>query len=132
MTAIPTLTTDRLTLRAPEQRDFDAFAAFYASDRAAFIGGPLDRERAWRQLATEAGHWQLLGYGRWIVADRATDAAVGMVGLWNPEGGPEPEIGWDLFDGAEGTLAHDKAGEVRIWRHVPRTAAGPRLLGGLG
>lgn len=99
---IPTLISDRLTLRAPRQTDFECFAAFYASDRAKFIGGPLDRNRAWRQLATEAGHWALLGYGRWIVEETATGSPVGMVGLWNPEGWPEPEIGWDLFDGSEG------------------------------
>lgn len=112
MTTIPTLTTERLTLRAPEQRDFDVFAEFYASDRAKFIGGPLDRERAWRQLATEAGHWQLLGYGRWIVAERANDQAVGMVGIWNPEGWPEPEIGWDLFNGSEGKGYATEAAEA--------------------
>lgn len=100
--SIPTLTTDRLILRAPEQRDFDAFAAFFGSDRAKFVGGPQDRERSWRQFATEAGHWLLLGYGRWMVVDSATGTVVGMVGIWNPEGWPEPEIGWDLFDGSEG------------------------------
>ena len=31
-----------------------------------------------------------------------TGEIVGNVGLWNPEGWPEPEIGWDLFEGAEG------------------------------
>lgn len=115
---IPTLTTERLTLRAPEQRDFDVFAAFYASDRAKFVGGPMDRPAAWRQLATEAGHWQLRGYGRWIVADRTTDQAVGMIGLWYPEGLPEREIGWDLFAGAEGKgYATEAAAAARAYAY---------------
>ncbi|KAA2313571.1 N-acetyltransferase [Pseudooceanicola sediminis] len=99
---IPTLTSERLTLRGPDARDIDALSAFYASDRSRFVGGPMNREQTWRQLATEIGHWTLRGYGRWMVDLTATGATVGMVGLWNPEGWPEPEIGWDLMNGHEG------------------------------
>ncbi len=99
---IPELTTRRLRLRAPGPADFPALTAFFASDRAKFVGGPMTAERAWRQLATEIGHWTLLGYGRWAVEERTTGAFAGIVGLWNPEGWPEPEIGWDLMDGFEG------------------------------
>lgn len=102
MTDIPVLTSERLTLRGPDARDVDAMAQFYASDRSSFVGGPLSRDLAWRQLATEIGHWTLKGFGRWTVTETATGATVGMVGLWAPEGWPEPEIGWDLFDGFEG------------------------------
>ena len=42
----PVLTTRRLTLRLPEDRDFDAFAAFVALDRARWVGGPGTREDA--------------------------------------------------------------------------------------
>ncbi|MEL6563548.1 MAG: GNAT family N-acetyltransferase [Pseudomonadota bacterium] len=98
----PTLDTARLTLRAPQIDDFDALAGFYASPRATFVGGPLTRELAWRTLAQEAGHWVLRGFGRWTVVEKASRSAVGIVGLWHPEGFPEQEIGWDLFDGATG------------------------------
>lgn len=50
----------------------------------------------------EIGHWTLKGFGRWIVETRDSGTAVGLVGLFEPEGWPEPEIGWDLFDGHEG------------------------------
>jgi len=102
MTAIPTLTTDRLTLRAPGPQDVAPMLAFYASERSRFVGGPLNADLAWRQLATEIGHWALRGYGRWIAEETATGQAVGMIGLWNPQGWPEPEIGWDLFEEFEG------------------------------
>ncbi|MHC0054263.1 GNAT family N-acetyltransferase [Actibacterium sp. D379-3] len=102
MTVIPTLTTARLTLRAPGPQDFPALVEFYASDRSQFVGGPMTAEQTWRQLACEIGHWTLRGYGRWIAEDTQTGRAVGMIGLWSPEGFPEPEIGWDLFDGFEG------------------------------
>lgn len=102
MTTIPTLTTERLTLRAPAAGDFPALAAFFASDRAAFVGGPMSEELTWRHLASEIGHWHLRGYGRWMVDVTATGQTVGMIGLWNPHGWPEAEIGWDLFEGFEG------------------------------
>ncbi len=99
---IPQLETDRLILRAPQHSDFAAFAEFYASPRADFVGGPLSEEQAWRLMATELGHWPLRGYGRWIAVERASNQPVGNIGLWNPHGWPEAEIGWDLFEGCEG------------------------------
>ena len=98
----PRLETERLVLRAPTLGDFDALADFYASPRSAFVGGPMTRELAWRALALEAGHWVLQGFGRWVLEEKATAAPVGIVGLWNPDGFPERELGWDLFDGATG------------------------------
>ena len=93
---IPVLATDRLTLRAPGSRDFEATAAFLASERAAMIGGPLDRLGAWRALAASLGHWELRGYGMWAVEETATGAFLGQVGMFNPEGWIAQEIGWWL------------------------------------
>lgn len=102
MTQIPTLTTTRLTLRAPCEDDFDVLAQFYASDRSKHVGGPATPEQSWRMLATELGHWSLRGYGRWAVDETATGAFAGVIGPWYPLGWPEPEIGWDLMNGFEG------------------------------
>ncbi|MEX0286120.1 MAG: GNAT family N-acetyltransferase [Paracoccaceae bacterium] len=99
---IPVLETDRLILRAPKAEDFDRFAAFFGSDRARYVGGPITREQAWRALAAELGHWHLRGYGRWALEEKETGAFCGIIGLWYPEGWPEPEIGWELMDGFEG------------------------------
>ena len=107
---IPTLHTERLTLRAPGPEDFEPYAAFYASDRAAMVGGPLERHEAWRGLAGLIGHWTLRGYGRWSVRDRATGEPLGTVGLHFPEGWPEPEVGWIVYEAAEGRgIAHEAA-----------------------
>lgn len=109
---IPTLTTDRLILRAPDARDFAPFAEFYASDRAAFVGGPLSAEQSWRMLAMEIGHWTLRGFGRWTLETKDTGDIVGLVGLFDPEGWPEPEIGWDLYTGFEGRGYATEAGRA--------------------
>ncbi|WP_308917692.1 GNAT family N-acetyltransferase [Jannaschia sp. LMIT008] len=114
----PVLTTDRLVLRPLSADDFEALAAFYASDRSRHVGGPKDRADTWRQLAAEIGHWTLRGYGRWGVDVAATGACVGIVGCWNPEGWPEPELGWDLFDGHEGRgYATEAAAAARRWAY---------------
>ena len=57
---------------------------------------PFARSDAWRHMAMVAGHWSLLGYGRFAVELKATGAFVGRVGLWFPEGWPEIECGWAI------------------------------------
>ncbi len=99
---IPTLETDRLILRAHDLADFPALADFYASDHAKFVGGPMSAELAWRNLAMEAGHWLLRGFGRWSIVEKETNQWVGITGLWFPDGFPEHELGWDLAEQATG------------------------------
>ncbi len=98
----PVIETERLTLRGPSLDDFAPLAAFYADPvRSTGFGGPIPHDQAWRWFALNIGHWCLHGYGFWTAVDRA-GAIVGIVGLWNPEGWPEPELGWVLFEGHEG------------------------------
>ena len=99
---VPVLETGRLRLRAPRASDLDAHAAFMASDRARFVGGPQDRFRSWGGLLAQLGHWAMRGYGNWTVADRATDAPLGRCGFAFHDGWEEPELGWAVFAQAEG------------------------------
>jgi RimJ/RimL family protein N-acetyltransferase len=114
----PVLTTERLILRAPEARDFDAFARFFGSERSHHTGGPLDRALAWRAFAAELGHWLLKGYGLFQLIERETGANAGRAGFWNPEGWQEVELGWALYDGFEGRgLAHEAALRLRRYAY---------------
>lgn len=99
---IPVLETQDLILRAPGPQDAESWIAYYATDRSSMNGGPQDRATAWRSFASGLGHWLIRGYGLFAVEERATSALVGRVGLWFPEGWPEPEIGWQIYDGFEG------------------------------
>ena len=63
----PTLHTERLTLRMPRLADFEPRAAFYASDRSVYEGGPKPRAAAWREWASDVGQWPLMGYGPFAV-----------------------------------------------------------------
>ncbi len=99
---IPTLSTDRLILRAPSEADFEAEAEFFASEASHFVGGPKRPDETWRNIAMMLGHWAMRGYGFWGVEEKGTGTYVGRVGLWSPNGWPEPEIGWALMNGATG------------------------------
>ncbi len=98
----PTLHSARLTLRSPTQADFEPIGAFLTDPiRSVGFGGQLDINDAWRWFASMIGHWSIRGYGFWIAED-AQGAPIGMVGIWNPLGWPEPELAWVLFAGHEG------------------------------
>ena len=97
---IPTLHTDRLTLRPYQRSDFDAYAAFMASDRAIHMDGPLDRSQSWGWFTNDIASWALYGFGTLAVEEDGNLA--GGVGLVHPPHFPEPECGWFLFDGYTG------------------------------
>lgn len=115
LTHAPLITTDRLTLRGPIASDFEPIAAFYADPvRSMGFGGVLPRDQAWRWFASMIGHWHLRGYGFWTITEQGDDTPLGICGLWNPEGWPEPEIGWIAFEGSEGkSIAFEAATAVR-------------------
>jgi RimJ/RimL family protein N-acetyltransferase len=142
---IPVLTTERLTLRGPRLADFEAMAAFLASERARMMDGPLDRLGAWRVLAASLGHWELRGYGMWAVEETATGAFVGQVGMFHPEGWIAREVGWWVTAPCEGKgFAYEAAVAARRyacaiagWREVfsvihPDNARSIRLAERLG
>jgi RimJ/RimL family protein N-acetyltransferase len=115
---IPTVETDRLILRGPEARDFEPLAGFFADEgRSWGFGGPKCRNGAWRWFASNIGHWALHGYGFWTVETR-DGQIIGITGLWNPEGWPEPELGWVMFEGSEGKgYAYEAAKAARRYAY---------------
>ncbi|QQA43435.1 GNAT family N-acetyltransferase [Pelagovum pacificum] len=102
------LVTDRLTLRPPEARDWPAFFDYAMSPRAKYTGGEQWNGHVWRTFAAEIGHWQIRGYGMFIVTETGSDDAIGLVGPWYPVGWPEREVGWMMF-----TDAHEGKGYAR-------------------
>lgn len=119
LTAAPTLDTERLILRGPALGDVDPLAAFYAdAAHCKGFGGPFDRADSWRWFALNIGHWHIHGYGYFTIEEKATGAALGITGIWNPEGWPEPELGYALFPGHEGKgIALEAARRARQWAY---------------
>ncbi len=109
-----TLTTERLILRQPKAADFEQFKAFAAAGGLEHIYGDVTAGQVFRSFASEIGHWELLGFGMWIVTEKANDTAIGMVGPWFPDGWPETEIGWMIFGNSEGKgIAYEAAHAAR-------------------
>jgi len=94
---IPTLDTARLRLVAPAETHVDAMFAMYGdleNTRLIPHARVTSRSGAWMKIATQLGHWQLRGFGFWMVVDRASGEVVGNAGLMFPVDNPALEIGW--------------------------------------
>jgi RimJ/RimL family protein N-acetyltransferase len=99
---VPVLETERLSLRGHRLDDFAACAAMWADPVVTrHIGGrPFSEEESWSRLLRYAGHWALLGFGYWVVEEKATDNFAGEIGFADYKRNPEPslrgvpEIGW--------------------------------------
>lgn len=114
MMQAPVLHTERLTLRLPRLEDFEARAAFYASERSVWEGGPLSRVQAWRVWASDVGLWPLRGYGPFSV--ERDGSYIGEVGIYQGAEFPEPEQGWFVVPEAEGRgFAAEAARAVMGW-----------------
>lgn len=104
------LATPRLTLRVHGLTDAAESAAMWADPEVTrHIGGrPSTRDASWLRLLTYAGTWSLLGYGYFVVRERATGRWVGEAGLADfhrdvvPSFDGVPEAGWALASWAHG------------------------------
>ncbi len=97
--AIPTIETERLTLRP--FREADAAPFFDLSQDADVMRYVGDRrtpslQEAWRAIAGWLGHWALRGYGQWAIEERASGRFIGRAGIINPVDWPGPEVGYLL------------------------------------
>ncbi len=115
----PVLRTERLVLRAQEPSDFEAYVRYYRSERGRMTGGSDDRSAAWKSFCHLTGHWVHRGYSMFTLVERDSGLPVGQAGPWAPEGWPEPEIGWMLWDAAREGLgyAREAAGAARHWAY---------------
>jgi RimJ/RimL family protein N-acetyltransferase len=106
----PLIETERLFLRGHELADFDDSLALWGDPEVTrFIGTrPFTREDVWSRLLRYVGHWALLGFGYWVVTEKATGRFLGEVGFADfrreiePSLEGTPEIGWVLAAHAHG------------------------------
>ncbi len=100
---MPVLTTERLTLRGPDAADFPLYRDFFAQATGpGTYGGPRRADDAFRVLAYDVGHWQLKGFGKWLLDVTATGQTIGGCGLVHPTGWPNAELTWWLMPQARG------------------------------
>lgn len=117
---IPTLTTERLILRAYREDDVPAIAALHGDPEVMRFLSPTGEPEpsladAWNHIAKHLGHWVLKGYGKWAVDERATGRFVGRVGLYDP---PYDwvglELGWTFMREAWGKGYATEAGAAAL------------------
>jgi len=119
LTQAPILETERLILRGPEPRDIEPMIAFLLDqNRASGFGAAPNRGEAWRWFTLNVGHWHIHGYGYFSIEMKDSGETAGISGIWNPEGWPEPELGWVVFDGFEGKgIAQEAAARARRYAY---------------
>ena len=149
----PTLTTDRLSLRALRAEDIDALSALWADpDVTRFIGGhALSREDTWRKALTASALWPIVGYGYWIAERKDDGKLVGQLGFadfkrdMTPSVEGEPELGYVFASEVHGTGIAGEACQAAVaWADAhliqptfaalisPDNAPSIRLAGKLG
>ena len=106
---VPILETERLWLRAHRIGDFVHCAAMWADPEVTrYIGGkPATEEEVWARFLRYIGHWSLLGFGYWVVEEKATGNFAGEMGFADykrdlPALKGFPEIGWAIVSQAKG------------------------------
>jgi RimJ/RimL family protein N-acetyltransferase len=129
---VPVLETERLTLRGHRVRDFENCAAMWADPNVSrYIRAiPFSQEESWSRLLRYIGHWATLGFGYWVVEEKATGRFAGEVGFADykrelkPPLDGVPEIGWVLASHAHGRGYATEAVRAAVaWGDAHFTAA---------
>jgi len=123
--------TERLVLRRWSETDVDDLAQLHSHPAVAAWLGPLTREDAERKIARYEHDWEKHGFGRFAVADIATGALVGRVGVMRQadwEETPEQdEVGWVIAAGRWGEGLAPEAATAAIADAFERVGLG-RIL----
>jgi len=99
------LETNRLILREIDPTaDIDMWTDMMSDEETVrYIGGKtMDKAASWRQMAMVIGHQFMRGYSFWSVVEKSSGDWIGRVGIWNPVGWPEPEVGWTIHKNYRG------------------------------
>ena len=73
-----------------------------------YFGRSLSEEETWTRFLRYVGHWALLGFGYWVVEEKASGNFVGEVGFADYKRDIQssvplaPEIGWVLSSASHG------------------------------
>lgn len=109
MSLVPVIETERLRLRGHTLEDFEAVAAMWADPAVVrhISGKPSTLADSWARLLRYRGMWALLGYGYWVIEERAGAGFVGEGGFADFKRAIDPpldtpEQGWVLAPWAHG------------------------------
>ena len=93
--------SERLLLRPIDAMDWEVFCQYSLSERAKLSLGSDNIGNAWKNFTLLVGHQALRGYApQASVLRQEKDRAIGVAGPHFPPDWPEPELGWQIWDGA--------------------------------
>lgn len=106
----PVIETGRLRLRMHQVADYEDCCRLGSDPEAVrtIYVKPISPEDSWHRLMRFIGHWATLGYGLFIVEEKASGRVIGQVGLADFHRGlgedfdPFPEFAWMLSEDAAG------------------------------
>lgn len=106
----PVIETARMRLRVVAPKDLDPYVALWQDESVLryTIGTALTRETAWSRILRTTGHWQVFGFGFFVVEDRATGELIGEAGFHDMKRAITPSIegtleaGWMLLPSYHG------------------------------
>lgn len=120
----PVVETERLRLRGHREDDFQHCVAMWSEDAVTrfTVGRQLTGEEIWLRMLRHIGHWSLLGFGYWVVEEKATGAFLGEAGMaefhrdMEPSILGTPEAGWVFSSAAHGQgYAFEAAQAILTW-----------------
>ena len=108
--SIPIVETERLRLRPHSVDDFEIYHMLRSNPQSMryLSTKPATREETWGRILRQAGHWQQLGFGFWLIEEKATGQIIGEAGLLNLHRQITPslegtvESGWMLLPQHQG------------------------------
>jgi RimJ/RimL family protein N-acetyltransferase len=124
----PVLTTNRMNLRPPQQADWPAYCAYRLSDRSTLTGPQRTETVARTHFDEFFHHWQHRGFGRFVMVDTASGAAIGHVGPFEPTGHPERELTWTLWSAAHEGKGYAFEAAVAARHHAFATLGWPTAV----
>lgn len=82
---IPTLVSERITLRTHSLSDFEECCSIWENQLVAkYTGGKTKTpEEVWRHLLMFQGSWVTFGYGYWLIESNDNGSIIGAVGISN-------------------------------------------------
>lgn len=132
---VPLLEGERVRLRGHSLDDFADLCALWSDPSLVkyITGKPQTQEESWARLLRYSGHWQLLGYGYWLVEEKASGRYLGNVGFADyrrqidPPFHGTPEAGWTIATWAQGKgYASEAVRLMHDW--ADKNFAGPRTV----
>jgi RimJ/RimL family protein N-acetyltransferase len=125
--------TSRLRLRKHRFDDLSACVAMWSDPNVTkFISGRVSTEQqTWMRLLSYIGHWGLMGFGYWVIEEKASGDFVGEVGFMDfkreiaPSIRGKPELGFALASRFHGKgYATEAVRAALAWAdaHLPHAA----------